>query len=177
MPDDKVTFAAAARALGVHVNSVKNWNTAGKLATAEKIQVKDVDKWVVSLTEARQLQQAGHTSIHNNIDNNQVYNGSTTDTQQLVVQPNADQQQQAWVTYKLLESQASRIEELIRDKTNLERDKQELQARLDLLEASQAVQIGAQSPVATEPIQHTQQPLQQPTKRPSLWQRMFGERR
>ncbi len=170
MPDEKVTFAAAARTLGVHVNSVKNWNAAGKFKTSEKVQVKGVDKWVVSLAEVQEVHQFGRTTLHNNQDNNQIYNQVPIDTQQLVVLPEV---QQALTFFKennsrLLESldkQTARIEELARENG-------ELRERVRALEAAETRQGASTEPVWVEP-QSTQQPPQEPQRERSWLYRWF----
>jgi hypothetical protein len=47
----KVTFAEAARPLGIHPNTLKNWQRAGRLPGAEKQHVKGVATWLVDPDE------------------------------------------------------------------------------------------------------------------------------
>lgn len=58
----KVTLAQAARMVGVHRNTVKNWQREGKLASAEKMFERGIEVWYVSPAEvvevARQSKEA-----------------------------------------------------------------------------------------------------------------------
>ncbi len=52
MSEERVTLSQAAKILGVHRNTIRNWVMAGKLTTGEKHQRSDgVEQWTVSEDE------------------------------------------------------------------------------------------------------------------------------
>ncbi len=57
MGDDLITFAAAAKELDVHPNTLKNWQRTGRLITAQKRKHNGVITWMVALDDARQVGQ------------------------------------------------------------------------------------------------------------------------
>ena len=47
MSEERVTLSEAARILGVHRNTIRNWVMAGKLTTGEKHQRSEgVEQWI-----------------------------------------------------------------------------------------------------------------------------------
>lgn len=68
MEADKVTFAQAAKLLNLHTNTLKNWQKAGKLPTAEKRKVRGVVTWLVDLDEVTVITNQGYTILDNGGD-------------------------------------------------------------------------------------------------------------
>lgn len=75
----KVSFAQAAKMLGVHVNTLKNWQRAGRLSSAEKAKVKGVWTWIVDYSEAAQVNQQGYTIIDSTAQYNQHQTEAATE--------------------------------------------------------------------------------------------------
>jgi DNA-binding transcriptional MerR regulator len=55
MPEDKISFSEAARLTGLHINTLRNHNRAGKLKTASKVVSETGQMWVVELSEIEAL--------------------------------------------------------------------------------------------------------------------------
>lgn len=52
---EKTTLIQAAKLLSLHPNTLKNWQKAGRLPSAEKLKVKGKDVWFVDLDELREV--------------------------------------------------------------------------------------------------------------------------
>jgi phage shock protein A len=56
MPDNgKITLSEAAKAVGVHYNTLRNWRKAGWLKSAEKVIQSGNETWIVSLEEVASI--------------------------------------------------------------------------------------------------------------------------
>src|SRR5690242_6426714 len=60
MPEDKISFSEAARLTGLHINTLRNHNRAGKLKTASKVVSETGQMWVVELSEIEALASQIH---------------------------------------------------------------------------------------------------------------------
>lgn len=60
---DLVTFAEAARLSGIHRNTIKNWQKAGRLQTAQKVLSNGIETWLVSLAEIQELVRRSNSPL------------------------------------------------------------------------------------------------------------------
>jgi hypothetical protein len=200
---EKVTFAQAARPLGIHPNTLKNWQRSGRLSSAEKQLVKGVATWLVDPAEVAAV-ALQHVSTPDNTrqpspDRPDIAGGqprqSEPDNPTTLIQPNTtttgnniDQNIMLWRDSLVapltaqLERQFNRIEELARENVNLIRDKEELAGRVreleDRLIAREAVQEPPQAVEVQIPAVGLETPgaPKQAGMLASWWSRTFGNR-
>lgn len=141
MAVQKQSFATVAKALGIHTNTLKNWQKAGKLPSAEKAIIKGVTTWMCDIDEAREVLNYGRTTIHNNSASQETNYSYTTDAQSIV-------QSQAGQLLDLInQAQAPLIEKL----EQISRENGELRERIRNLEQSlEAHQPSQNQPVSAE---------------------------
>jgi hypothetical protein len=168
---DKIPFNEAARLAGIHLNTLRNWQKAGKLKTAEKIIENGRELWIVDPSEVESLSSQHVKKIDTNtadsIDTNNAPPGepgpatspafeqSLALIRESVVRPLTD----------LVASQNSRIEEL-----SLELG--ELRAELRHLKAQAGAQPASEVESNTTPNSAREEALQpaQPPKKRRWWQ-------
>lgn len=73
----KIRLVEAAKIVGVHQNTLRNWRKAGKLKTVEKIFENGIEVWYVDLSEVQRLYQ--QTNTHLTDTQSQVFGGTNED--------------------------------------------------------------------------------------------------
>jgi hypothetical protein len=65
---DKVPLSEAARQVGVHPNTIRNWRKAGKLKSAEKIAENGTEVWIVEPSEVSKVAAQARPGVIGNIN-------------------------------------------------------------------------------------------------------------
>ncbi|WJW70417.1 hypothetical protein OZ401_005101 (plasmid) [Candidatus Chlorohelix allophototropha] len=66
----RLTFTEAAKEAGIHPNSIRNWNKAGKLTTVRSDIIRNQQTWTVEMWEVLQIASAGGLTNSDNPNNN-----------------------------------------------------------------------------------------------------------
>lgn len=191
---EKITLIQAAQILSLHPNTLKNWQKAGRLPSAEKIKVKGKDVWFVALEDVRNVANNEQT-IYQTIPNRQepINDPPTdpTDTPQQATTANNAQALDLWrETYivpleranadllKSNDDKTKRIDELSHANGVLEERvrnlEAQLQERLRMLQAAQAAREAQPAPQPPPPAPIIVQPVETPQNAPQPKRGLLG---
>jgi hypothetical protein len=163
---DKVPLSEAARQIGIHPNTIRNWRKAGKLKSAEKVSENGTEVWIVEPSEVSKIAAQARPGVIGNINNpvaapdiNQSFIENPANLFELiregVVRPLTE----------LVERQSAQIKEMAEESGILKE-------RVRQLEAKQAETPPARPKLAPEPSpvlnRETLQP--EPPKKRRWWQ-------
>ncbi len=177
---DKITFTHAAQELRIHTNTLKNWQKAGRLPSAEKLKVKGKDVWFVDLDEALDVSHNEQT-IYQTTPNTQPTTQEPTDEPQQPTTAAFEQSLVLWqetFTAPLLKTNADLLKSNDDKSKHIEELASELatvKERLRALQASQPLPQPPPGPAVAAPVDNapTAGNGPQPVKR-GLWARLFG---
>ncbi len=196
--DDNITLAEAAKAVGVHFNTIRNWRKQGRLVSAQKVIERGVEIWVVSLSEVQKIAEETHNlrppTPYNIPSQNPITDGPTIDQQPMTtslqnaqfqnmtkaiseavnqsVKPLADLLAQR---NALVDKQSEDLQKLNRENGEISTELRLLKERLEALEAVQAARVVSQQAITTPPADITPvaEIAPQPVKK-GFWQKLFG---
>ncbi len=186
---DNITLAEAAKAVGLHFNTLRNWRKSGRLLSAQKVIERGVEIWVVSLSEVQRIAEETH-----NLRPPQPYNipaqppitdGPTIDQQPMTtslqaqnmalviseavkesIKPLADLLSQQNV---VVAKQSDELNKLNRENGELSAELRLLKERLEVLQAAQAAPQPQPAPEPS-PVLSSETLRPEPPKKRRWWQ-------
>lgn len=124
----KITLQQAARLVGLHVNTIKNWRRAGRLTTAELLTEKGIQVWYVDPNEIIQIATQTKATIDQSYpDNSHVQEPTATPSPGTAQMLDLIRESITRPLTDLIATQSAKIEELSKQVGSLEEQVKQLQ--------------------------------------------------